>query len=144
MEKLAAFSLSMETNKKLQARLKAGFLIREMLQHFTMKANATLTPDRSMWIYSAHDKTVANLLNALGLFEVNSIFFTLYQILELQIKSCFYCSPRTFQPLLRAFLWSFTSPTMNITLRFITNDIVAKMYNRWNHFIFRIAAKSVL
>lgn len=78
MEKLAAYSFSMQTNKKLQARLKAGFLIREMLQHFTMKANSTLTPDRSMWIYSAHDKTVANLLNALGLFEVCIFYFLLY------------------------------------------------------------------
>lgn len=131
MEKLAAYSFSMQTNKKLQARLKAGFLIREMLQHFTMKANSTLTPDRSMWIYSAHDKTVANLLNALGLFEVYSIFYFIsileLQILELQIKSCFDCSLRTFQPMLRAFLWSFTNPTMNITLRFFTKEIVAKM-----------------
>lgn len=75
MEKLANFCFSMPTNTKLLARLKAGYFVRDILERFTMKAEQTLSPDRSMWIYSAHDSTIANILNALGLFEVNSIFW---------------------------------------------------------------------
>lgn len=70
MEKLARFWFAMPSNTRLLARLKAGFLIREILERFTMKKDSTLSPDRSLWIYSAHDSTVANVLNTLGLFEV--------------------------------------------------------------------------
>lgn len=52
------------------ARIKSGFLIKEMFERFAQKMNQTLKPDRSLWIYSAHDATIANLLNSLGLFEV--------------------------------------------------------------------------
>lgn len=52
MEKMASFSFSMATNTELLARLKAGFLIREIFDRFTMKANSTLRPDRSLWVYS--------------------------------------------------------------------------------------------
>lgn len=52
------------------AKLKAGFLIREMFERFAMKANATLSPDRSIFMYSAHDITIVNLMRALNLVEV--------------------------------------------------------------------------
>lgn len=70
MENLANFCFSMPTNSKLLARLKVGFLIRDILERFTQKIESTLVPDRSLWIYSGHDTTISNLLNALGLFEV--------------------------------------------------------------------------
>lgn len=74
MEKLAGFCGAMPTNTKLLARLKAGFLIREILERFAMKMNSTLSPDRSLWIYSAHDTTIGNVLNALGLFKVMCVY----------------------------------------------------------------------
>lgn len=64
----------MDTNTKLLARLKAGFLIREIFERFTMKKDSTLTPNRVLWVYSAHDETIINVLNALNLFEV--LFFS--------------------------------------------------------------------
>lgn len=70
MEKLANICFTMATNTKQLARLKVGFLLREILDRFTMKSSSTLSPNRSLWIYSAHDGTIANVLNALGLFEV--------------------------------------------------------------------------
>lgn len=70
MHKLANFCFAMDANTKLLARLKAGSLVREILERFTMKKDATLSPDRSLWIYSAHDSTIANVLNTLDLFEV--------------------------------------------------------------------------
>lgn len=71
MEKLASFCFSMATNTKQLARLKAGFLIREIFNRFTMKANSKLQPDRSLWVYSGHDSTVSNIMNALGVFDVS-------------------------------------------------------------------------
>lgn len=61
----------MDTRTPLMARLKAGFFIREMFDRFKNKSNGNLNPDRSMWIYSAHDGTIVNILTTLGLFEVN-------------------------------------------------------------------------
>lgn len=70
------FSLLFPTNTKLLARLKAGFFIRDILERFTMKKDSTLSPDRSLWIYSAHDMTMIHILNALNLFEVIIQFLT--------------------------------------------------------------------
>lgn len=50
--------------------MKAGFLMRDMLERFTKKKDGTLQPNRTLHIYSAHDITLAHMLNTLGLFEV--------------------------------------------------------------------------
>lgn len=71
LEWVANHSFQLATITPELARLKSGFLIREILERFTQKIGSTLSPDRSVWIYSAHDTTVANVLNALNLFEVN-------------------------------------------------------------------------
>lgn len=79
MNKIANYCLKMRTNTKLLSRLKSGFFIREIFERFTMKMNNTLTPNRSLWIYSAHDTTIANILNSLGLFEVDCyLLFVLF------------------------------------------------------------------
>lgn len=52
------------------ARLKVGLLLKEMLQRFQNKTQGVLTPNRSLYIYSGHDTTVANLLNILGVFKI--------------------------------------------------------------------------
>lgn len=52
------------------ARFNAGFLIRDILDRCSEKIQQSLSPDRSMWIYSAHDTTIANILNAFGQFDV--------------------------------------------------------------------------
>lgn len=53
------------------ARLKVGPLLKDILERFQKKSKGKLHTDRSMYIYSGHDTTIANLLNILGLFEVN-------------------------------------------------------------------------
>lgn len=63
-----AFAISSYTRKL--ARLKAGPLLKDIFQRFKEKSSGSLKPDRSMWVYSAHDTTVASVLNALKLFEV--------------------------------------------------------------------------
>lgn len=73
---IADRSFQLQTNTPEMARLKSGFLIREMLNRFNQKIKSQLDPDRNLWIYSAHDTTVANILNTLNLFEVNIYNFT--------------------------------------------------------------------
>ncbi|XP_031634018.1 prostatic acid phosphatase-like [Contarinia nasturtii] len=62
-------SFQVQTNTPELARLKSGFLLREMLDRFDQKIASKLNPDRGVWVYSAHDTTVANILNSLQLFE---------------------------------------------------------------------------
>lgn len=98
LEKLSGFAFSVQTGTKLMARLKYGFLLREILERFTMKANSTLSPDRRLWVYSAHDLTISGLLNTMGLFKA-SIYvatekgacsnFKNFQITAPQSKLCF-------------------------------------------------------
>lgn len=73
MEMLSAMCFRINTSTPEMARLKAGFLFREMLDHFSQKIESKLVPDRSLWIYSAHDSTIASILNSIGLFEVNFV-----------------------------------------------------------------------
>lgn len=75
MRKIAHFSYQIPTRTTLMKRLKAGFLIREMFERFAMKANATLSPDRSIFVYSAHDITIVNVMRALNLTEVIAAIF---------------------------------------------------------------------
>lgn len=51
-------------------KFKGGFLLREMIKRFEDKSLSRLRPNRSLWIYSAHDTTLANLLHTLNLYEV--------------------------------------------------------------------------
>lgn len=69
MEYIAAFDFTLYADTPELARFASGFLIKEILEHFSQKANSTLDPDRSLWLYSGHDYSVANALNSLGLFE---------------------------------------------------------------------------
>lgn len=70
MTKFIELSFEFTSNTTDIKRLKSGFLIREMLKHFTEKTESKLKPDRSLWMYSGHDFTIVNLLSALGVFEV--------------------------------------------------------------------------
>lgn len=47
----------------------SGPLLREIVTHMHEKKTRTLSPDRILWIYSAHDITIINLLNSMKLYE---------------------------------------------------------------------------
>lgn len=66
---ISGFSFAIKTYTPLLARLKTGPLLKEILTHFQEKANKAFTPNRNYWVYSAHDTTVANMLNTLGVFK---------------------------------------------------------------------------
>lgn len=70
MEYIATFDYKTYADTPLLARLKSGFLLKEILEHFSKKVDSTLQPNRTLWLYSGHDITILNMLNSLGLFEV--------------------------------------------------------------------------
>lgn len=75
VEYIAEYDFKTYTDTPKMARLISGFLFKEILDQFSEKINATLKPDRSLWIYSAHDFTITNMLNALGLYEVTEFSY---------------------------------------------------------------------
>lgn len=75
MEYIASFHHKIGSATPQLARIQSGFLIKEMLQHFSDKINSTLKPDRSFWLYSAHDITISYMLNSLGILEVRHIIW---------------------------------------------------------------------
>ncbi|XP_054734328.1 prostatic acid phosphatase [Anastrepha obliqua] len=85
MTYIADFAFSITTYTRHMARLKAGPLIKEMLHRFADKTRGSLKPDRSVWIYSAHDTTVANVLNALNLYNMKSPGYTACLLFELRL-----------------------------------------------------------
>ncbi|XP_035900613.1 prostatic acid phosphatase [Anopheles stephensi] len=84
LKSISAMTFAVKTNTTQLARLKMGPLVKEMLQRFRSKAKGSLKPNRSVWIYSAHDVTVASLLNALRVFELHNPPFAACIMLELR------------------------------------------------------------
>ncbi|XP_055551425.1 prostatic acid phosphatase [Wyeomyia smithii] len=84
LRSISTRSFATKTNTPQLARLKTGPLVKEMLQRFKDKINKRLKPNRSVWIYSAHDTTVSNLLNTLLLFDLHNPPFAACVMLELR------------------------------------------------------------
>lgn len=70
MEEIALIITIKGSETPEMARLSVGFLLREMLERFKEKIESKLSPDRSIWMYSAHDTTISMFLNSLGVLEV--------------------------------------------------------------------------
>lgn len=84
LRSISARSFATKTVTPMLARLKTGPLIQEMLQRFRNKEDNTLKPNRSVWVYSAHDTTIANVLNTLRLFDLHNPPFAACVMLELR------------------------------------------------------------
>lgn len=87
MEWISKKSFSVNAYTPQLARLKSGNLLKEMLDRFKNKANGSLVPNRSLWVYSAHDTTVANILNTLGMFELHNPPYRACIMLELRLRN---------------------------------------------------------
>ncbi|XP_059474786.1 prostatic acid phosphatase-like isoform X2 [Neocloeon triangulifer] len=83
MKDLAAISFSLNAYTEEMKRLKGGPLVGEIVQHMKQKKEKTLTPNRKLFLYSAHDTTVANILMTLGIFDTQIPAYTSSIILEL-------------------------------------------------------------
>lgn len=71
MQYISALSFQMATYTPVMARLKAGFFLREILKRSHRKSEGSKKVPQNLWMYSAHDTTIVNVLNSLGLFEVS-------------------------------------------------------------------------
>ncbi|XP_063984985.1 prostatic acid phosphatase-like isoform X1 [Diachasmimorpha longicaudata] len=84
LQPLAALSFETQANNKILQRLRMGLLVKEMVDHMVQKSRNALVPDRKLFMYSAHDDTVANLLMTLGLFEPHCPPYTATILIELR------------------------------------------------------------
>lgn len=69
MFEISGLSFAVKTYTNILARLKMGPLLKEILTHYQNKTKGHLNPNRNLFIYSAHDTTIANMLNTLGVFR---------------------------------------------------------------------------
>lgn len=83
----ADFAFKTLTYTRKLARLKTGPLLKEILKRFSDKSKNKLKPNRSLWMYSAHDTTVSNLLNTLNLYQIHSPPYAATILLEMRIAN---------------------------------------------------------
>ena len=70
-EELRDLSFTVDTFTQEMKRLKGGPFVKEMVEHFDCVVDKTISPpDRKMFMYSAHDTTVAPVLHTLGVFNM--------------------------------------------------------------------------
>lgn len=65
-------SYSLFTETPLMKKVKGGPLFTEILDNMIKKRDGLLSPNRSIFIYSGHDVTLVNLMNAIGVLEDTS------------------------------------------------------------------------
>lgn len=123
---LSRFSFEAPTNTPELARLKTGFLLRQILDRCEAKIKSALSPNRSIWVYSAHDTTIGNVLNSLGLFEVEFVlpkFTLIFNTIYLRKHKCSYfvlCdhSSPTAHHTLQPYSLNYTRPPVIIICKF--------------------------
>ena len=82
LEQIIAIHLESRSHTNEMKKNRAGFLIKEMYDRFKNKSLSLLKPDRSVYIYSAHDTIIVNILNALNLYEVKRFYIDLKTLLK--------------------------------------------------------------
>ncbi|XP_012152497.1 prostatic acid phosphatase isoform X2 [Megachile rotundata] len=86
LKSLAAKSFTVSAYNKILQRLKSGLLLGEMIDHMEKKSKNALVPDRKVWMYSAHDETLANMLMTLNVFDPHCPPYTATILLELRVN----------------------------------------------------------
>lgn len=76
MEYLVGVYFEAFTHTTEMKKLKAGYLFDKILHHFKKKSE--LQSERNLYIYSAHDITIVNVLNALNLYHVSIYIFLFF------------------------------------------------------------------
>ncbi|RZF41879.1 hypothetical protein LSTR_LSTR005341 [Laodelphax striatellus] len=87
----SAFSFSLDTFTEKLTRLKTGPLLKAVIEHFNMYPQMKDKKyedknSRKVWLLSAHDETVANVLNTLKVFDLHNPPFTACVLIELREK----------------------------------------------------------
>lgn len=81
------------TNSDEMKKFFSGFLLNEILNRFSSKLESTLKPDRSMWLYFAHDLQIQFMLNSLGINTVSKLIWSNYNQWNLNFKFSFQHRP---------------------------------------------------
>lgn len=63
---MAKRSLALFTETQFMKRIKGGIFVTEVVENMTKKRTNLLNPNRSLFVYSAHDVTLVNVMRALG------------------------------------------------------------------------------
>ncbi|XP_051173261.1 prostatic acid phosphatase-like [Leptopilina boulardi] len=84
---IAEKSFEIDCYNKILKRLKTGPLVGEIIHNLLLKSQNSLNPDRKLWMYSAHDETVANFLMTLGLFDRHCPPYAALVLIELRLNS---------------------------------------------------------
>lgn len=79
-EYLAKLWYTIQTYNNQLKKIKAGYLLKSIFDRLTKKMQSTLKPNRSIYMYFAHDITLVSILNSLGLYEVSSILRLFFSI----------------------------------------------------------------
>ena len=83
---IAVKSFTINAYNKVLQRLKSGTLLGQMIDHMEKKSKNALVPDRKVWMYSAHDETIANMLMTLNVFEPHCPPYTATILIELRVN----------------------------------------------------------
>lgn len=65
-------SYSLFTETPYMKKIKGGALFTDILDKMIKKRNGLLSPNRSIFIYSGHDVTLVNIMNAMGILDETS------------------------------------------------------------------------
>lgn len=71
MKEITDYSYKLSTYTPELAKLRNGFLLKDILDRSLDKSHNKLEPNRSVWMYSGHETTIINMLNSLGLYSVS-------------------------------------------------------------------------
>ncbi|XP_017797809.1 PREDICTED: prostatic acid phosphatase-like [Habropoda laboriosa] len=86
LKPIAAKSFTINAHNKILQRLKSGSLLGEMIDHMEKKSKNALMPNRKIWMYSAHDDTLANMLMTLNVFEPHCPPYIAVILIELRVN----------------------------------------------------------
>lgn len=72
MRSLAERSYALFTETHLMKRIKGGAFLTEILKKMQNKRKKNLNPDRKIFLYAAHDVTLVNVMNSMGILDQTS------------------------------------------------------------------------
>jgi len=84
LKEVSELSFLLPSYNPILKKLSSGVLLNEIVNHMKLKQSNKMKPDIKLWIYSAHDTNVANLLNSLNVFNYILPPYTASVFLELR------------------------------------------------------------
>lgn len=102
-----------------------------MIDHMVKKAQRTLEPDRKLWMYSAHDGTIANMLMTLNLFDPHCPPYAAMILIELRtnLENQYFVTVRILLDIHRKYFILFVTDTHPFFVRrFLTKILLMNRY----------------